>query len=395
AEQKAILSALLPDAWDTAEQFVDALNRIRHQRGHLMTIREYRYIDTDRIAALDKVLVAKQDELGAATVHFLASDKALEPYRSKLSTLEKDLTAADTLLKLEDVLAAQAKMAGDLDLLSELMATLKVDDANVRTQVIDAISEIYARLNQLRARTTHQKKDIGKAEAVAQFGVQFKLFSQSVTNALGLATTPDKCDEQLSRLLVQMEELESQFSDHDEFLADIIAKRDEVHESFEAHKQALINERQRRAQNLMDAAQRIIVSIQRRTAKFTAMDDLNSFFAADALVMKVRDIAAQLRELNDSVKADDLESSLKAHKEQAIRGLRDKQDIFEDGGNVIKLGPKHRFSVTKQELDFTLLPRGDHQYLHLSGTDFFEPIDAPGTGKPACLLGTESGIGNA
>lgn len=376
AEQKAILSSMMPDAWDEAEQFVDVLNRIRHQRGHLMTIREYRYIDTDRIAELDAMLVEKQDELGADTVHFLASDKALQPYRTKLDVLESTLADADTLLKLEEVLQLQEKMASDLDLLSELMATLTVDDANVRTKVIDDISEIYAKLNQLRARTQHRKKDTGKAEAVAQFSVQFKLFSQSVTNALGLSSTPDKCDEQLSRLLVQMEELESQFSEHDEFLADIIAKREEVYESFEAHKQSLINERQRRAQNLLDAAQRIVASIQRRTAKFTQMDELNTFFASDALVIKVRDIATQLRELDDSVKADDLESSLKGHKEQGIRGLRDKLDIFEDGGNVIKLG-SHRFSVTTQELDLTLLPRGDHQYLHLSGTDFFEKIDAP------------------
>ncbi|CAA6805425.1 MAG: FIG00948134: hypothetical protein [uncultured Thiotrichaceae bacterium] len=376
-EQKAILSALMPDAWSEAEQFVDALSRIRHQRGHLMTIREYRYINTARIVELDEQLVQAQDELGSDTVHFLASEKALQPYQEKLGVLENELAKADTLLKLETILQGQEKIAADLDLLSELMATLKVDDANVRTQVIDDISEIYAKLNQLRARTTHQKKDTGKAEAVAQFGVQFKLFSQSVTNALSLATSPDKCDEQLSRLLVQMEELESQFSDHDEFLADIIGKREEVHESFEAHKQSLINERQRRAQNLMDAAQRIITSIQRRTAKFTEMDELNTFFASDALVMKVRDIATQLRELDDSVKAGDLESSLKSYKEQAIRGLRDKQDIFEDGGNIIKLGPVHRFSVTTQELDLTLLPRGDHQYIHLNGTDFFEKIDAP------------------
>nr|CAA6819414.1 MAG: FIG00948134: hypothetical protein [uncultured Thiotrichaceae bacterium] len=377
AEQKAIFSSLMPDSWDEAEAFVDALSRIRHHRGHLMTIREYRYIDQERIAELDGALVEAQDTLGSDTVHFLASEKALQPYQEKLGALETDLADADTLLKLENVLGSQEKMAGDLDLLSELMATLKVDDANVRTKVIDDISEIYARLNQLRARTTHQKKDIGKSEAVAQFGVQFKLFSQSVTNALNLSTTPDKCDEQLSRLLVQMEELESQFSDHDEFLADIIGKREEVHDSFEAHKQSLINERQRRAQNLMDAAQRIISSIQRRTTRFTEMDELNTFFASDTLVMKVRDIATQLRELDDSVKADDLESSLKGHKEQAIRGLRDKQDIFEDGGNVIKLGPTHRFSVTTQELDLTLLPRGDHQYIHLSGTDFFEQIEAP------------------
>ncbi|MGB1009545.1 MAG: DNA repair ATPase, partial [Thiolinea sp.] len=106
AEQKTILSAIMPDTWDEAEHFVDALNRIRHQRGHLMTIREYRYIDQARLAELDEKLVAVQDELGSDTVHFLASDKALQPYQAKLGALESELTEADTLLKLEEVLAA-------------------------------------------------------------------------------------------------------------------------------------------------------------------------------------------------------------------------------------------------------------------------------------------------
>ncbi len=377
AKQKKILSSILPDSWDDVEDYIDALTRIRRQRGHLMTIRDYRYIDQQRIDTLDAQLLQAQDELGDTTVKFLASEKALQPYQAKLNTLEKELQAADTLTKLQEGLQAQEKMAADLDLLSELMATLKVEDSQVRIKVTDDIASLYARLNQLRARTQHRKQDLGRAEAVARFSVQFKLFSQSVTHALSLASTPEKCDEQLSRLLVQMEELESQFSGHDEFLADIIAKREEVYESFEAHKQALVSERQRRAQNLMDAAQRILTSIQRRTSKFTQLEALNTFYASDALVVKVRDIAKQLRELDDSVKADDLESNLKNAKEQAIRSLRDKQDIYEEGGNTIKLGPTHRFSVTTQALDLSLLPRGDHQYIHLSGTDFFEKVDLP------------------
>lgn len=392
AKQKSIFSSLLPESWDNTEDFVDGLTRIRQQRGHLMTIRDYRYMDQARIAELDAALVEAQDQLGADTIRFLASAKALLPYQTKLTQLETELQSADTLVKLEAVLTAQTKMAGDLDLLSELMATLKIDDATIRIQVTDDISSLYARLNQLRARTQHKKTDLGKAEAIAQFGVQFKLFSQSVTNALSLATTPAKCDEQLSRLLVQMEELESQFSSYDEFLNDIITKRDEVHESFEAHKQALVSERQRRAQNLLDAGQRILTSIQRRTSKFSSLDDLNTFYASDALVMKIRDIASQLRELDDNVKADDLESNLKNGKEQAIRSLRDKQDIYEDGGNIIKLGPTHRFSVTTQELDLTLIPRGEYQYLHLSGTDYYQKLESPELNalRPFWDINTES-----
>lgn len=107
---------------------------------------------------------------------------------------------------------------------------------------MDSISLIYGQLNQSRARARQKQKTMGSAEAVAQFGAQFKVFSQSVANGLSLSDSPDKCDEQLSRLIIQLEELESQFSEYDDFLTAILAKREEVYESFEGLKQRLLDE---------------------------------------------------------------------------------------------------------------------------------------------------------
>lgn len=73
------------------------------------------------------------------------------------------------------------------------------------------------------------------------------------------------------------------------------------------------------------------------------------------------------------MKADDIQAKLKACKDQAIRALRDKQDIYTDGGNTVKVG-KHAFSVNKQMLDLTLLPRDQQLMLHLTGTEYFDVI---------------------
>ena len=373
--QAGIFSNLLADSWDQVEEFVDALDSIRKQRGHLLTIKEYRYIDQARIKELDVALIEKQEALGEDTLKFLAEEKSLIPYQEKLDKLDVEAEQTKTRAEIKTVIENYEKMAGDLDLISELVSTLHVEDATIRTRIIESISSIYAKLNQSKARARHKFKDLGSAEAVAQFSVQFKLFSQSIANAVGLATTPDKADEQLNRLLVQLEELEGQFSEHDEFLADIISKRDEVYETFETHKQSLIAERQRRAQNLLDAAERIITSLNRRTKKLTDIDALNTLFASDPLVIKIRDIAEKLREIDDSVKADDIESRLKNSKDQALRSQRDKSEIYEEGGKIIKLGPRHRFSVTTQELALSILHKDDSLNLHLNGTDFIEPID--------------------
>src|SRR5690606_10118385 len=132
-------------------------------------------------------------------------------------------------------------------------------------------------------------------------------------------------------------------------------------------------ERQRKAVAVYDAALRIIDGLPRRTARLQDADALNAFFAGDPLILKLRELTGRLHELKDSVRADVAEAHLKGARDQAWRALRDRSELFEDGGDIIRLG-RHRFSVNTQELDLTLLPRGDHLVLHLTGTDYLEPL---------------------
>ncbi len=373
AEHKALMGRLLPENWTQIAEFVEALGAIGRLRGQLLTIRDYRYIDTGAIDAMGAELQSAHERIGQATGAFLGQDKALQPFAQQVEQLDTAAQQAQTAKQLAEQLEALQARSSELDMLSELVATLKVDDATQRTRVVEAISVIYSRLNQAKARAEQRRKTLGSSEAVAQFGAQFALFGQAITNALGLATDPERADEQLSRLMVQLEELESQFGEHEQFLGDIVAKREELLEAFEAHKQALLDDRQRKAQTVLDAANRILEGLSRRTVKLTGIDELNAFFAGDPLILKIRELAERLRALKDSVKADDVEARLKGARDQAVRALRDRSDLFEDGGNVIKLG-RHRFSVNTQPLDLTILPRGDGLALHLTGTDYMEPL---------------------
>ncbi|WP_421571064.1 DNA repair ATPase [Stenotrophomonas sp. PD6] len=392
AAQKALLARLQPENWNEVQAFVEALNAISTQRGQLLTIRDYRYIDTDAIDAMTAALQKAQDSVGAATGTFLAGDTALAPFGVRLQALDEAAQQAQSARVLDEQLAGMRAMSADLDMLSGLMAGLKVDDATERTRVVEAISAVYARLNQSRARAEQGRRSLGSAEAVAQFAAQFALFSQAITSALAMATDPERADEQMSRLLVQLEELESQFGEHEQFLGDILAKREELIEAFETHKQALLDERQRKARSVLDAASRILDGLAKRTERFASADELNAFFAGDPLVLKLRELAERLRELRDSVKADDIESRLKGVRDQAVRALRDRSDLFEAGGNVVRLGPRHRFSVNTQPLDLTLLPRGDTLAIHLTGTDFLEPLHDPELAelKPYWQVGLDS-----
>lgn len=372
-QQTSLLSSLQFESWHEISPFIDGLTALRQQRGHLMSLKDERYIDLERLGTLEQDIVDKQELLSQKTTQFLGSEQALTPYRDTIQDCEAQISHLTTKAELDEPIATLDKIANDLDLVSDLLSSLQSDDASLKIRIVDSLSEVYARLNQVKAKASNQRKQLGADEAQAEFGAQFKLFTQSVAHALAVSDTPESCDEQLSRLLFQLEELESQFSEFDTFLSDILTKRDEVYDTFEAHKQSLMDARQRKAQNLQDAAVRMLSSIQRRTQKTTSLDELNSFFASDPLVLKVHSLIAQLRELMDSVRADDIEAQLKSGHDQAVRSLKDKTEIYEEGGNVIKLG-HHRFSVNTQTLDLSIMPRNDELYLHLSGTNYFEKI---------------------
>lgn len=374
-QQRALLTDIASQRWQNPQQFVQCLNRLREQRGRTMALKEQRYINLQRLAELDTQLVAEHDRLSQQTVQFLSTDHAFEPYQKGLGEITLKIGQVPSVAALEPLLAELEQTSQGLDLLTELLGSLNVGDATIRTRILDAIAAIYGRVNQLRAEARLKRTELGSHEAAAEFGAQFKLFGQSVSNAMEWADTPEKCDEALTRLLTQLEELEGRFGEQDVFLADILSKREAVYEALAARRQSLLETRQRRAQALTQAAERILSGIPKRAARFTTAEELHSYFAGDALITKLQGLAEELRQLGDNVRADDLQSQLKAARDTSLRVLRDQGELFE-GDNLIRLG-KHIFSVTTQALDLTLLAKEDGLYYHLTGTDYQQAVSHP------------------
>ncbi|MCP3958222.1 MAG: AAA family ATPase [bacterium] len=383
AESEAQLEELFrevrTEAKTTTDHFVAGLSKLRTQRGHLISLREQRYVDRGRLDELEAAVVEQLDQLSVETVSFLDTEEALEPYHRRIGELVAGIDEVEKTADAKPLTEGFTAIGDALELLTEVLGDLEIDDATVRTVILERISEVLGGLNRGRALLEARRKELLSSEGVAEFGAQFKLFSQSVSGAMALADTPEKCDQQLSKLLLQLEDMESRFGEFDEFAEQLATKREDVYEAITSKKQTLLDERQRRVGRLMKAAERVLEGIVRRASGLASNDELNAYFAGDAMVAKVRDISGQLRELSDSVKADELDSRLKSAREDAARGLRDRQDIFEEGATVIKLG-RHRFSVNTQPFDLTMVPvsntgpSGDAMAFHLSGTDFYETV---------------------
>jgi hypothetical protein len=146
----------------------------------------------------------------------------------------KRVEAVKRTVELAPITADIERVHEGLTLLSETVAGLQVDDPTLRTKILDAVSEVFSQLNRARALTAARTKELRGAEGRAEFGAQVKVFAQAVQSALAVADSPEKCDQSLARLTVQVEELEGRFGEFDEFAAELAAKRDELNDAFGA-----------------------------------------------------------------------------------------------------------------------------------------------------------------
>ena len=359
--------------FENAQDFVEQLTELAVFKGELISHKELRYIDLDEISLIAQQVEQLSLDLSQSTANFLQKDAALAPYQNEINKLAQEVEQAGSISALKPIRLAIEELATGLELLNRTMLSLEIEDSRQRTRILEDISSVFSQINRVKAGADLAVKSVGSEEAKAEFGARFKLLSQGVTSALNASNSPQSCDQQLSQLLIQLEDLESQFSDYDDFYAEILAKRDEIYDSFEQHKQQLMDAQQRRCLNLMTAAERILLGVNRRSQSAADQDKLNSYFAADAMVVKLRQLIEQLRALGDNVRADDIEAQLKNAKEQGIRALRDKTDIYSADGSLVKIG-EHQFSVNRQKLELTLLPRDEVMVLHISGSDYFEPL---------------------
>ncbi|WP_225783628.1 DNA repair ATPase [Xenophilus sp. Marseille-Q4582] len=371
-QQRELMTEIASQMWRSPQDFVRALERLRQRQGELHLLRELRYADLPRIDTMAAQLATEQQRVGERAMQFLSDEKAFDGQRKALAAVAAALPQAATATLLGEQLQALDTEAAGLDLLSEQLGHLPGGDAVQRTAILDRIALLYADINRLRADARARRRSLGAAEQRAEFGAQFKLFGQAVENALELSDTPEKCDEALTRLLAQLEDIEGRFAEQEEFLADIATQRETVYEALSARRQSLVEAQQRRAKALGDAAGRVLDGVPRRVAGFTELAQVHSYFASDPMLAKLREQIAELRKLGASVAADDIATRLKTAQDQAVRAVRDQRELSAGTEGGLKLGT-HTFTVNRQPLDLTLVGHGEGLAWQITGTDYLAP----------------------
>ncbi|RZL02446.1 MAG: AAA family ATPase, partial [Hymenobacter sp.] len=319
-------------------EYVGLLAALRAARGEVISLKELRYVDLPAVekAAEDLTEVSKQ--VAGQTVEFLLRPDALKPYATRVQAIAEGVEKVQKTTEANEREKEANAVSSELELLIEVVGNLPMDDPTQTTRIIDSISTIYAGFNQIRAALKRRRQALAGTEAQAEFTAQLKLLEQALVNYLDLSDTPAKCDEYSTKLLVQLEELEGKFPDFDQFLTQLAERRETVYEAFESRKVSLVAARNQRASALAQSAERIIKAVQNRLGRLETLADINGYFAADMLVEKVRQTVQDLLDLGDTVKADELQSRLKTVKEDAVRQLKDRAELFTDGGQALKFG---------------------------------------------------------
>ncbi|KAA5540259.1 AAA family ATPase [Roseiconus nitratireducens] len=369
----ALVKKIERSRFESIDDFVEALAELRTQRGHALGLKELRYVDEAMVENLESTTAERGERLSRRCVDFLLTPGALDPYVQRVEQAGEQVQQVQTVAEskqLDEEIDAAAKQ---LELLTETVSNLRIDDATKRTQMIDSISQVFASVNRVRSALKAKTSELIGVEGRAEFASQLKLLEQTTSGYLDVSDSPDKCDEYLTKVMVQLEELEGRFAEFDDFVEQLAARREEVYAAFESRKVQLIEKRNRRAESLASAADRILKGVDNRVRSMESADEIAAYFAGDLMVEKVRDLIDQLQELDDAVRVQDLQSRMKTIREDAVRQLKDRQDLYEDGGDTIRLGQR-RFAVNTQPLDLTTVLRDDQMCLHLTGTQFFQPL---------------------
>jgi len=373
AEVNAAIENRKTATFDSISVFVEHLRLLRSLRGRVVSLRDLRYADLPLIDTLETEVSQHTDALSQDCVAFLVDPAALTPYQQTITEQGQGVKAAAKVTQIKDLQAQVAQTGAELEMLTDIVSNLRIEDATQTVTIIDNISTVYAQVNQVKAALKNRLNDLGRREGQAEFSAQIKLIEQMLINTLDICDTPQRCDEYLSKAMVQVETLESRFADFEDFVLELTGKREELYHAFESRKVQLTAARNQRAATLLASAERLLKGIENRAHGFTTVEEINGYFAADLMIERVRENVTQLTDLGDTVKAEDVQSRLKTIHQDAVRQLKDKLALYEDGDNIIRLGD-HRFAVNNQTLTGTLIRKQDGFYFHLTGTGFFAPV---------------------
>lgn len=190
AEVTALVRHTRGETPGSAQGWIDRLSELRRSQGHLVTLRELRHVDTARIDALDAELTAELGGTARRAAEFLRGDDAFAGYHAEVERLVSDAGAIATVAGAGPIGERLERQARGLEIVVEVVGTLDIADATVRTAILERIGEVLGGVNRARATLDARRGELLAGEGRAAFAAEYALLGQAITGALAMSDTP-------------------------------------------------------------------------------------------------------------------------------------------------------------------------------------------------------------
>jgi hypothetical protein len=368
-----LLKTILYHTFETVNDYVFYLAEIRKARNECANLREMQFIKTVEVDNIDNRLKESNLKLSEECVNYLLRDDALKPYSLQVEEIEKLFPTIKKAIDGKELNERIVKTSEELELLISIISNLKIEDTTKSAEIIDKISILFSKLNQCKSKLKSIVENLDSKELELEFFSKMNLIGNSVSNYIDISDTAEKVQNYLTKIVVQLDELESKFSDFKDFIVTITDKREEIISAFESKKQNIIQAKSKKTDTLVTAVERIFKGLENRLKNAKDEAEINEIFSTDLMVEKIRENVEKLTELGEGSKGSEISKKLKTLKENSVKELKDKKELYIDE-NTIKLGSRS-FTVNSQNIELSFMRREDSFYIHISGTDFWEKME--------------------
>lgn len=183
----------------TLDQLVQLLAATRNLQGAVIDLLNVKYVDVQAVHALKETLQQYNASLSQDTIQFLLRDEALAPYEVKVAHQKKAVSGVVKVIDAQPIEESVRNIAGELEMLIDILNSLKIDDTTQTTRIIEKISLIFASLNEVKADLVRTTSALKTKESAGEFHAQLTLLDQSIVNFLDLSTSPEKCEEYFTK----------------------------------------------------------------------------------------------------------------------------------------------------------------------------------------------------
>lgn len=357
------------------EHMMAVLVEVKALTGEVSALKGERYINQN---SLDNLILEAERVYGnvnSIIAELLNKDATYVKFEEKVKELKIKVEENDTYKEISEVIKEIEEISKSIGFLNEEIGNLNFEDNRVLSEVLEKVAMLFSAINQIRSIAKNKESKLALEEAHVEFGSQSKILEQTLENSLMKSTTIEKSDEEYAKVLSLIQNLESRFSHigDENFSKAIEEQKNDIVSAFAAHKKTLRNKLQEKVGNLRKAVEVSLKTIANKADKAFSLNEISTLFLTDGVIIRANTMIDEIATYGEVTIAEELKGQINQLRKKAIKRVRDDSDLFEDQGNILKLG-NHKFSVNKKPFDIVLIKNNGKIYSHVETTKYYKEI---------------------